>query len=163
MKKKIDCRCPRSIRNVIWLRLDCRMLERNGRRSSDMPLFFDEAPLSCDLPARFPSCNPAKHLLFETQTSGAPLPPKSNQRARLRYQIKRHAARLCGAADQCSPSSNPCFIWALKKKKTTQFHQVFKMRLPTSKKEKLKKKRESDDYSCNVWVARFKFNDGEKF
>lgn len=52
----------------------------------------------------------AKHLLFETQTSGAPLPPKSNQRARLRYQIKRHAAPLCSAADQRSLLSNPCFI-----------------------------------------------------
>lgn len=111
---KIDCRLPRSIWNMIWLHHECRMLEWNGHLSSVTSLFFNEPPLSCDLPARSPSCITAKHLLFETQTSGAPLPPKSNQRARLRYQIKRHAAPLCSAADQCSPLSNPYFIWALK-------------------------------------------------
>lgn len=60
------------------------------------------------------SCVTAKHLLFETQMSGALLPPKPNQCARLRYQIKLHAARLCSAADQCSPLSNPYFIGGFK-------------------------------------------------
>lgn len=61
-----------------------------------------------------PSCITAKHLLLETQMSGALLPPKLNQHARLRYQIKLHAALLCSAVDQCSPLSNPYFTGALK-------------------------------------------------
>lgn len=78
-------------------------------------LFFYKPALSCDLPVCSPSCITAKHLLFETQMSGALLPPKPNQRARLRYQIKLHAALLlCGATDQRSPLSNPYFIGALK-------------------------------------------------
>lgn len=46
--------------------------------------------------------------------SGAPLPPKLNQRVRLRYQISPGAALLSGAADQRSPSSNPSFTAAFK-------------------------------------------------
>lgn len=46
--------------------------------------------------------------------SGALLPPKLNQHARLRYQIKPRAALLCSAVDQCSPLSNPYFTGALK-------------------------------------------------
>lgn len=41
-------------------------------------------------------------------------PPKLNQGARVRYQIRLHAVLLGGAADQCSPLSNSSFRGALK-------------------------------------------------
>lgn len=42
-----------------------------------------------------PSSITAKHLLFKIQTSGATLPPISNQCGRLRYQIMPHMAVVC--------------------------------------------------------------------
>lgn len=73
------------------------MEKRNRHVSSATPCLLHAPVLSCDLPVCSPSCITAKHLLFETQMSGALLPPKPNQWARLCYHISRAALQCCGS------------------------------------------------------------------
>lgn len=87
-----------------WSEADvCRLLRLDFFMNQRYRVIFQCVP---------PSCITAKHLLFETQMSGASIASQT-QSAR-KIALSNHAARLCGAADQCSPLSNPYFIWALK-------------------------------------------------
>lgn len=112
------------------------MLKWNGHLSSVISSFLTYRVIFQSTP---PSCITAKHLLLETQMSGALLPPKLNQHARLRYQIKPRAALLCSAVDQCSPLVKSLFHRGFK----TDFIKCSISKWATHYSRK-------DGYSCNM-------------
>lgn len=84
--------------------------------------FMRQRYLSCDLSS---SCNTAKHLLFETQMSGARLPPQTQSACEIANGAWCWSALLCGAADQCSSLVKSSFQTSFKK----WFHKVFNLSL----------------------------------